>query len=297
MRNILSKRLTVPSRLSELTGSLTAATVVQGSLSTTTGEVSTADTTMTTSTLPGGTYGFYPQLKAGISAYYAAAMAGYQNVNVATQVTPSALTASYVTNITLCSFAGGGTLYAQQRYIQASPPYDLGDGEIPLFVFVKLNALGDVLATYSAPEAPWHYNGPTDIKAERYDSGHRGYRKVKQFIAEHGSIQAARQAGMTRAQIAQALANSPMIEIEITQAMKNADMGLIPHPFGTLNAGETVVLLDPVSPFVDRASRLHESGESICELLHSGDIVIGNTDLPRNKPSGVLAVAPRWSLT
>lgn len=261
-----------------------AGTVAQAWLSTTTGEVSTTSSAPVQLTLAGGSYGFYPQL------------IDPSGGGIVASLSQGTIAASYTTNISMTA-SGGTTVYAKQRYVQASPPYDLGDGEIPLFVFVKVNALGNVLATYVAPEAPWHYNGPTDIRAERYSSDRRGYRKVKQFFAEHGNIQSARQSGMTRDQIAQAIANSPMVEIELTQDIKNADMPLIPHPFCTLGAGESVVLIDPVSTFVVRACRLHDGGESICDLLHSGEIVFGNTDLPRNKPPGVLAVAPRWKLT
>jgi hypothetical protein len=262
-----------------------AATVAQAWLKTTTGIVATAGSTEEVLTLPGGEYGFFPQAK--ISASGGGNRVAFRGMSTSE---------SYVTSIGL-SADSGYSAYAQQRYVQASPPYDLGDGEIPLFIFVKLSALGAVLASYVAPEAPWHYNGPTDIRAERYSADRRGYRKMKQFIAEHGSIRAAVAAGMTRDAAALAYRSSPLIETEITQAIKNADMGLIPHPFGNLAAGETVVLLDPVSPLVSRLATLHEAGESISDVLHGGNLIVTNNEVVRAAPPGVLTVQARWKLT
>lgn len=262
-------------------------TVSQSSLKSTTGEVSTAAGTPANLTLAGGEYGFYPQIKADTLPEAGSA-------SIATSIS---VPTSYVTNIYLTHATR--IMYAQQRYIQASPPYDLGDGDIKLFIFALVdNNTGKVLATYSAPEAPWHYNGPTDIRAERYTQDRRGYRTMNEFIAEHGSIKNAVSKGMTLDQAAVAFRNARMVDTEITQSIKNADMGLIPHPFlGNNLTGKTVVLIDPVGRFCENLSVLHDGGQSICELLNEGHIVIGNTDLPRRKPNSVMACSGRWKLT
>ena len=256
---------------------LNASIVSQGKLKSTTGEVSGNGT----STLPGGEYGFYPQLKHSSTAD---ATAAHIHDSVI-------MTTSYVTYISLTPVAG--TPYAQQRYIQASPPYDLGDGQIEQFVFALVDSFGKVVNAYAAPEAPWHNNGPTDIRADYYEAG-RGYRKIKQFFAEHGSVKAALAKGLSREQIADSIHNSPLAEVEITQAIKNADMGLIPHPFGNVPVGHTVVLLDPVSPLMGKLAYLCEGGESICELLHAGDLIVTNTEVNRFRPSGVITTACRF---
>jgi len=241
--------------------------------------------------LPGGQYGFYPQLdeeSAGTGPHSASIFSSFN------------LDAGPTAFIWLDASGASGSegIYAYQRYVTASPPYDLGDGTIPLFIFIEVDSIGKISRTYVAPDAPWHNNGPTNIRAKHYDVQGRGYRKVKRLLAEHGSIKAAKAAGLSLAQIAARLADDPLEEIEITQAIKQADMPLLPHPFlGNDLTGKTIVLLDPVSPFVERLFRLHEAGESVSDLLHSEDIKFANTALPRSGPPGVLCVAPRWKLT
>ena len=257
----------------------TITNIAQGALKSTTGEVSTT-TAGANTTLPGGGYGLYPQLRSTgadtVGASIASALAN----------------TSYVTTIYLSTSAG--TSYAQQRYIQTSPPYDLGDGQIEQFVFALVNSTGKVVSAYAAPEAPWHNNGPTDIRADYYTPEGRGYRRIKQFFTEHGSVKAALAQGLSREQVADLIHNSPLVDIEITQAIKNADMGLIPHPFGTVPVGHTVVLLDPVSPLMGKLAYLCEGGESICELLHAGDLIVTNTEVNRFRLSGVITTACRF---
>lgn len=258
--------------------SLASSIVSQSKLKTTTGEVSAI--TGIELTLPGGTYGFYPQVRVDPSA------------STGLYIGNSISNTTYATNIYLSST--GSTVYAQQRYIQASPPYDLGDGEIPLFVFALVDTLGNIIATYTAPEAPWHYNGPTDIRAERYTEDRRGYRMMNEFLVEHGSIREAVANGMTLAQAATQFRNARMVETEVTQQIKNADMPLIPHPFmGNDLTGKTVVLLDPVSNLCESLSALHEGGESIADVLHN-HLRIDNTPVPRRAPNGVLPCPARW---
>ena len=263
---------------------LNASIVSQSKLKSTTGSVSTASTTEVNFVLPGGEYGFYPGLRMDTQA-------GAQTARIMASQT-GLLTTSYQAIIALSTSLN--TVLAQQRYIQASPPYDLGDGQIEQFVFVLVNAAGRVISTYAAPEAPWHNNGPTDIRADRYSADGRGYRWIKQFFVEHGSVKAALAKGLSRDRIADLIQNSPLVEVEITQAIKNADMNLIPHPFGTVPPGHTVVLLDPVSPLMGKLACLGEGGESICELLHSGDLVVTNTEVIRIRPRGVLTTACRF---
>ena len=76
--------------------------------------------------------------------------------------------------------------------------------------------------------------------------------------------------------------------VEIDQALKNADMDLIPHPFlGNDLTGKTVVLVDPMSKFIERAARIQESGDSVLDLFHRGKIKLDNVEMPRGRPSGV----------
>jgi hypothetical protein len=124
--------------------------VGQGELKTTTGEVSQVNGGAGSKTLPGGTYGFYPQVKEdGDGA-------------AVVQISALATGGTYVTIIYLnYSSATTGTLYAQHRYFQASPPYKIGNINWGHFLFLLRNiSTGKIMSSYQAEDPPWAYNGP-----------------------------------------------------------------------------------------------------------------------------------------
>lgn len=139
------------------------ATIPQGGLKTTMGAVSTSSTTPVSLTLPGGQYGFYPQIK----------MSDTSNEAWRASILPISATqsgwASYATSIGLqAGLSGGGdTIYAQQRYIQASPPYMLGDINWGHFLFLLRNITsGEIISSYEAEDPPWAYNGLPQFELE-----------------------------------------------------------------------------------------------------------------------------------
>jgi hypothetical protein len=117
-------------------GAIKIASVNTTALKTATGEVSGVTGLYT---LPGGEYGFFPQIKA----------------NTAHSITvmicqDAAVTTSYVTSLHLND--GYGTPYAQQRYVTAS-------GE-DLWIFLLLNKITkEIIAAYQAPDHPAYGNG------------------------------------------------------------------------------------------------------------------------------------------
>ncbi len=129
--------------------------IPQGGLKTAIGAVSTASSANLT--LPGGEYGFYPQLK---------------DSGAATGMTASITSAgfnppsSYVTNIRLQITSGSGSVFAQQRYFQASPPYKVGNKTWGHFLYMLINSQGDVIASYEAEDPPYAYNGPPQHKKD-----------------------------------------------------------------------------------------------------------------------------------
>lgn len=191
-------------------------------------------------TLPGGSYGFYPQCR---------------NVNG----------------------SGGSnfTFYAQQRYITSSPPFDLGDGEAGGFLFVLVDGSGEIKGHYCADVPPWAYNGPTDIRCtHKCKVTGKKYRKV-----------------MKKRSLEEILDGVPSEwELqEITQEIKNADMGLIPHPFMGCENGHTVVLIDPMD---DKIASMIEyqnagGGDEITDAITRGYIKVENKSINRKGPNGV----------
>lgn len=138
------------------------AAISQAKLSTTTGEVSTTVNAFVSLTLPGGSYGFYPQIKMLNTA------TGY-DVRFIEGTSESGWT-SYVTNIALKSNPSNNDIYAQQRYIQASPPYMLGDTEWGHFLFLlRRLGTGEVVSTYQAEDPPWAYNGLLYLPKDHVD--------------------------------------------------------------------------------------------------------------------------------
>lgn len=203
--------------------------------------------------------------------------------------------AGYVWGITLTGGDGGTTYYFQANYINSSPPWNLGDGDITLFIFVEIKPDGTVVRVDISDAPPWGYNGPTSVKPSRELADGRKFRRVRQLIAEHGTLAAARATGLTRTQIFDRMATDPWVEEEITHEIKNRDMPLIPHPFGTKQTpSNTIVLLDPVSPLMQRLATLHNEpalDERLSELLLTGIFNIGNTPLTRTAPPGVMVVS------
>ena len=174
----------------------------------------------------------------------------------------------------------------QSRYIQACPPYDLGNGEIPIFIFVVLNPDGSIHAIDIAPDPPWANNGPTDIRPHFVDKG-----VEKQRILRLPSDKAT-------PEFIEALRNPVYDEIEITQELKQADMPLIPHPFlGHDLKGKKVVLLEPTGDICAALFELHEHNGGISELLYDGHLIIGNDPLDINAPPGVMPVSLKWKNT
>ena len=119
----------------ENSGALKANTVTTSQIKTTLGEVSGSGEFEIT--LPGGTWGYYPQIKTAD---------GYIDVYLGLGFTST----SYVTNI---SFRGSGsTKYAQQRYVTAS-------GEDHWLFLLVDKETKDIVASYSAPDHPAYGNG------------------------------------------------------------------------------------------------------------------------------------------
>lgn len=244
--------------------------VSQGDLNTSTGSVSTSSISYVTFTLPGGEYGFYPQIR-GSSNYPGGTGAG------ARIYADGAVTPSFATLYSLKSYNTAFTLYAQQRYVTASPPFDLGDGEVGGFIFLLIDNTGKVIASYIADVPPWAYNGKTNITAcKKCPITGKKYRKALKK--------------RTFEEIISGVPTEYELE-EITQEIKNRDMADIPHPFFNIKSDQKVVMLDPMSNIVKNLIEEQNAGnEEVLKYIASGKISPDNTALKRKGPKGVMQV-------
>ena len=130
---------------------LTGVTVADNSittakLKTATGEVSSAATSV--QTLPGGTYGFYPQLKTSNGSNDARMTMGWGNWDGYGGASPT----TYTTVMHFYNASGGHTGYAKQLYITAS-------GEDHWLFLLVDKTTKEIISAYSAPDHPAYGNG------------------------------------------------------------------------------------------------------------------------------------------
>ncbi|MCK5640726.1 MAG: hypothetical protein KAJ19_08010 [Gammaproteobacteria bacterium] len=198
------------------------------------------------------------------------------------------------------SISSTRTYYADERYFQASPPYDLGDGEIPLFIYLLMNSNDEIEGTRVSHDPPWAYHGPTNIQAKYYGKDGVGRRMERQYVTEginpitimQGTDQAAKEEMLHR------LTNDPFVELKIDHTWKNKDMSLYPHPFmGNDLTGNTIIMLDPVSKITEELAAIScacNAREIRDEILLKDLLIIDSDPLTRAGPPGVPVHGFRW---
>lgn len=245
------------------------ASVSQGDINTSTGSVSY--TASGNQILPGGEYGFHPQTRSQYDyVAYDAYMGGRNTNGLAWTSYSSRLYLQEVSN-----FSSVTRAYAQQRYVTSSPPFDMGDGQVQGFFFGLVNKNGDLCETWCADVPPWAYNGPTKITADKVDKNGDKYRRILKTTPEE-------------------ILENPRVELQyeyelITHKIKNADMGLYPHPFGEeLLTDKTVVLFNPMCPCIGKLLEAQNQGhaEEVQEILNW--FKPDNDKLKRRGPRGVM---------
>lgn len=172
-----------------------------------------------------------------------------------------------------------GTFHVDERYISASPPYDIGDGEVPLFAFVLIDSTGKVYGTQFAFDPPWAYRGPTKI----YPGKHR-----KQMPC---SYKEACTNPVKMALYEAALADPYEIVTPemITMDRKNRDMPLFPHPFFMNDLTRKTVVMACLKTS-EKLRNMLESGEPLSKLAIDGYLKFDNTAVKQRTPPGVIAV-------
>lgn len=185
----------------------------------------------------------------------------------------------------------GGAASSRINYVTSSPPYDLGDGEIPLFIFAQLSPTGDVVVVHTAEDPVWAHNGPTDIVPSGYDKDGTPFRLVRPKLTAQDRLDLSDPT--KRAGILARLRDTPPVAEPITQELKNRDMALIPHPFVKPPAGNRIAMV-PVSDALYELGELHDVGENVAGLVARGYIKFDATPLKRVAPPGVIPTTCSW---
>ena len=199
--------------------------------------------------------------------------------------------------------SGNKTVYIDERYITASPPYDLGDGEIPLFLYAAISSNNELIGYSVAKDPTWAYNGPTDIRPTKTDKKTgKKYRKIKRFKDNGLSIIEAKQKTPEAFERWLTREEREVIEdeVEVDTNFKNSDMNLCPHPWFDNQSQEmqsaTKVLLNPYSSKVIRLCDVFDDGgaREVANIIKNGFVKIDNQELSFKKPSGLIVVDFSW---
>ena len=186
---------------------------------------------------------------------------------------------------------GSFTTLWQARYFQASPPWNYGNGDIPLFMYAIVNSSGEIESISTSPDPSHAYNGRNAINPrKRYKKkGNPNYFHMKKQRPNKDDDFDAWLESYKNPKIIES------VEEEITQAVKNQDMNEVPHPFiGNDLTGKTVVLIDPVGKMCDCLFDMHEEGEDAHDVIRNYLIINQDPIKGAKSPKGVMTVKARW---
>lgn len=317
-----------------LVGQAGLTTVGQGNLRTSTGTASISANAFPSGsegdasavgsqvTLPGGQYGFAVQSR-NASPNSRAGACGHTAYNTSGSFVQAAnaFVVRQGNNTSSATFS----MELQQRYVTASPPFNIGNGEMAGFLFLLMNMQGEVKSHYLADVPPWAYNGPTDISPDFIDTTNgKKYRMrtrgkstfAKILEAKPGErIITGRPDEMLNAkydkEIKRVLATpvkdrrdalgnfykdragkikgefiADHLE-EIDDRIKNADMPLLPHPFMGHAGDEIVVLVDPYDDKIFQFVEYQNlgGGQEIVDAIKAGKITVDLSDEIQGKIS------------
>lgn len=269
-------------------------TIGQGELKTTNGTVSLTrtgndgnGTSTALRTLPGGAFGFYPEHSVNNNSIAGKASARMQENRTTTlSENPYVWLSVEVTGFD--NVNDSMTITFRQTYVQASPPYDMGDGECGLFVEVDVLKNGWIAGLYVSPDPVWANSGPTNIRHDRIDNTTgKKYKSIIRPALTRDDLITGR---CDLDEYLSAQKEASVEEIEVTAEFKRSDMEIVPHSWAEPPQG-TICLLDPVNTHDLLA--LHEAGEDVADLVHKGYIQIGD-ECKRCGPPGVVPVTWKW---
>jgi hypothetical protein len=188
---------------------------------------------------------------------------------------------------------GDGT--AQRFIISSSPPWNMGHGDIGLFVNLEYNGDGTIYGAQFSDTPVWAYNGKTNIAPDKKEIVNGVVKNYKKVRTEQPPLHP--KDGGSLKEYTDWLAKSEVKFVEIDHEMKNRDMVDIPHPFAKYQKGDEYVFLDPCCDFVDQLKIMMEHGEDIYSLFTDGYVEFDHVPDGMTTPKGVVAKRPKWKNT
>jgi hypothetical protein len=196
-----------------------------------------------------------------------------------------------------------GTVYYNHRYVQASPPYNLGDGDVPMFIQLMVDRSTGLVAGHCvAPDPIWANNGPTNCQPEVHNESGVGFVRRKDGVSKELMQRAIRGDDSAMEEIR----SKQTILVEVNDELKNADMNVVPHCWVDLDLAKySVVTVDPVGALGLHAFDLMETDNDaymefaslLAPEVFEQYFILDNTPLQRNAPTIAPASAVRWKLT
>lgn len=266
--------------------------VHQAELSTGTQETSNVGTACSNDnfTAPDG-YGFFPEIRTSSGSGSARWCS-----HVTFQIAGSTSTGYGDLQIGKSNTTGGVTSYIRIRYVNSSPPYDFGDGQVARFVYVEAAPNGDIVRTMNADDPPWA--SLIDKGARRIDrtTGKTYIKRPIQALPRWADVADDKQ---RMDAYAVSLASLECEWVELTQAMKMDPMSRRPSAWNDrLEAPNHQVIIEPASDILHRIQEamLVDPDISPSALIHEGYLEIDNTPLSRAGPPGVPVHGVKWRL-
>lgn len=245
------------------------------------GQAQLKTTTASGSTTLGGTSGGSYSLTGGTYSWWTASCTNVNSIQFGNGDTAAGVIGLYNES------GSNATFFVDERYVQASPPYT----HSPLFVFLQVDAGGNIISTSVAEDPPWAYHGPTLITPEYYRNG-IGYRRVAMIDGKPFKAAMNDRAIFERWKQSDISIEAESVETEITLAYKDSDKDIIPHPFNNI-PGATVILLEPSSNLIRKLHDLltQSDASEVRKLLLSNQIRFDNDRLDiQTLPKSVMAV-------
>ena len=195
-----------------------------------------------------------------------------------------------------------GTLYIDERYISASPPYNLGDGDVPLFIHLLIDSNSNIVGKNIAPDPTWAYHGDHIITPQRICKVTGKQYRVERIIEGTGLTlrQAISQKSKAYDDYIAGRKSLVTEEIEITCEYKNSDMEIHSNPWcqndASFFADKTAVLVDPVGPMIEQLAEMSQElgPRHIMQLIEDDYLRVDSTEINRASPLELKVHQLKW---